>query len=187
MVHPEDLVKSEHKLNICFEKKTRYYEFETRMKHKAGHWIWVYDKGKVLEWTEDGKPLMMYGTHQEITERKQSQEMLTKLSTQFAHLTGKPFFDTVCRDAAEISGLDFVFVGELNEDGNSVSTLGGYAKGKSMERLTYNLKDTPCENVMGQQTCIYPKNIQKLFPKDFFTSRDDDRRLFWVSTILKRK
>ena len=46
------------------------------MKHKNGHWVWVQDKGKVISRTHDGKPLMMFGTHTDITERKQAQEKL---------------------------------------------------------------------------------------------------------------
>lgn len=70
LAHPDDREKSLSRLNACFEKKAAYYEFESRMKHKEGHWVWVYDRGKVFEWTEDGKPLMMYGTQQVITESK---------------------------------------------------------------------------------------------------------------------
>ncbi|MBZ9627852.1 PAS domain S-box protein [Psychroflexus sp. CAK1W] len=76
LAHPEDLKESERRLNACFEKETEYYKFETRMKHKDGHWVWVYDSGKVFEWTHDGKPLMMYGTHKDITERKLREEKL---------------------------------------------------------------------------------------------------------------
>ncbi|MCH8568871.1 MAG: PAS domain S-box protein [Balneolales bacterium] len=76
LAHPLDLEESKRKLNECFEKKSEFYESEVRMKHKAGHWIWVYDRGKVFEWTEDDKPLMMYGTHQDITERKHREEAL---------------------------------------------------------------------------------------------------------------
>lgn len=74
--HPEDLEESGRRLNLCFEGKTEFYEFDARMKHKNGSWIWVHDRGKVFSWTEDGKPLMMYGTHEDITKRKETQEML---------------------------------------------------------------------------------------------------------------
>lgn len=76
LAHPDDLEESNRRLNACFEKKVDFYEFEARMKHKDGHWIWVYDRGKVFEWTKDEKPLIMYGTHQDITERKQREERL---------------------------------------------------------------------------------------------------------------
>ena len=43
---------------------------------RHGHWVWVHDKGRVISRTHDGKPLMMFGTHTDITERKQDQERL---------------------------------------------------------------------------------------------------------------
>ncbi|MEH0154924.1 PAS domain-containing protein [Limibacter armeniacum] len=74
--HPEDLEKSAVALQNHFEGKTEFYNFESRMKHRDGHWIWVYDRGKVASWTEDGQPLWMYGTHHEITERKTLEKKL---------------------------------------------------------------------------------------------------------------
>lgn len=76
LAHPDDLEDSNKRLTDCFEKKALFYECECRMKHKDGHWVWVFDKGKVFSWTDDGKPLMMYGTHQDITERKSAEERL---------------------------------------------------------------------------------------------------------------
>lgn len=76
LAHPDDVEESGRRLNACFERKSEFYEFEARMKHKNGRWVWVYDRGKVFEWTEDGKPLLMYGTHQDITERKEKEEKL---------------------------------------------------------------------------------------------------------------
>ncbi len=43
------------------------------MRHKNGSWVWVLDNGKVLEWTEDGKPLIVAGTHIDITNQKEAQ------------------------------------------------------------------------------------------------------------------
>lgn len=68
--HPEDLKKSQERLEACFRGETEYYEIEARMRHKKGHWVWVMDRGKVFEWTDEGKPLKMYGTHQDITPKK---------------------------------------------------------------------------------------------------------------------
>lgn len=76
LAHPDDLEESAKRLKLCFEKKAEYYDFEARMKHKDGSWVWVLDRGKVFSWTDDGKPLMMYGTHKDITERKNTEEQL---------------------------------------------------------------------------------------------------------------
>ncbi|MDE2389808.1 MAG: PAS domain S-box protein, partial [Betaproteobacteria bacterium] len=80
--HPDDLKQSEAQLEDHFAGKIPYYECEARMRHKAGHWVWVLDRGKVLSWTADGKPLMMFGTHQDITERKERETMLIEARQQ---------------------------------------------------------------------------------------------------------
>ena len=77
--HPEDLKRANQKIEQHFKKETEHYECEIRMMHKTGHWIWVLDRGKVATWTDDGRPEWMYGTHQEITERKTSELQLTAL------------------------------------------------------------------------------------------------------------
>jgi PAS domain S-box-containing protein len=77
--HPDDLKASDELLEKHFRGELDYYEFEARMKHKDDRWVWVFDRGKVTSWTEDGKPLMMFGTHQDITERKQADEKIKSL------------------------------------------------------------------------------------------------------------
>lgn len=80
--HPDDLKQSGQLLQDHFAGKIPYYECEARMQHRAGHWIWVLDRGKVLSWTADGKPLMMFGTHQDITGRKEREAMLVEARRQ---------------------------------------------------------------------------------------------------------
>lgn len=80
--HPNDLKQSEALLNDHFSGKIPYYECEARMHHKAGHWIWVLDRGRVSSWTDDGKPLMMFGTHQDISELKDREAMLIQARQQ---------------------------------------------------------------------------------------------------------
>ncbi len=73
-IHPDDLKKSEILLNEHFIRASDYYERENRMKHKNGEWIWILDRGQVATWTKDGKPLLMYGTHQDITTQKTAEK-----------------------------------------------------------------------------------------------------------------
>ena len=81
----EDLIAS----NILIEKHIKgeldYYEFESRMKHKDGSWIWVLDRGKIMQWNEHGEPLLMLGTHQDITERKNTEAALIKSEENLKH------------------------------------------------------------------------------------------------------
>jgi PAS domain S-box-containing protein len=74
--HPDDLKVSSELLERHFRGEVDYYECEARMRHKNGDWVWVLDRGRVVTWTNDGKPLRMMGTHQDITSRKQVEEAL---------------------------------------------------------------------------------------------------------------
>lgn len=73
LAHPEDLEISGKCLEAHFSGQTDYYDCEVRTLHKDGRWVWVHDRGKVSAWTEDGKPLLMAGTHQDITARKEAE------------------------------------------------------------------------------------------------------------------
>ncbi|AFN73490.1 sensory box histidine kinase [Melioribacter roseus P3M-2] len=76
--NPEDLPKIENTLKAHFEGKIDFYECEFRMKHKNGNWVWVLDRGKVIEWDNEGKPLLMFGSHTDITYRKISEEKILR-------------------------------------------------------------------------------------------------------------
>ena len=84
--HPDDFLESKKALKRHFDGEIDYYECESRMKHKDGHWIWVLDRGKVSQWSKDGKPVLMSGTHQDITARKLEQEELASLNNQLGSL-----------------------------------------------------------------------------------------------------
>lgn len=75
LVHPDDLELFEETVNRYFEGEIPYYECEVRMKHKKGHWVWILDRGKTVEWDEDGNSVSMMGTHIDITDRKKAEEI----------------------------------------------------------------------------------------------------------------
>jgi len=102
----------------------------------------------------------------DITTRKKHENALRILSTDFANLSGKRFYEAVSKHIAENFDLDYVFIGELSESKKLVNVIGGFAEGNFMGDMNYELLDTPCKNVMGQNVCYYPENVQKLFPKD---------------------
>lgn len=74
--HPEDLKVSDELLEKHFKGELDYYECEARMKHKNGNWIWILDRGRVHKRDNEGKPLLMSGTHQNITDRKETEQRI---------------------------------------------------------------------------------------------------------------
>ncbi|MCP3888059.1 MAG: PAS domain-containing protein [Desulfobulbaceae bacterium] len=78
LCHPDDLEHSNTALEHHFSGQSEFYTCECRMRHKNGNWIWVLDRGKVVEWTKDSKPLRMAGTHVDISDRKAVEKELQR-------------------------------------------------------------------------------------------------------------
>ena len=78
LVHPEDLPGVIEKLTAHLRGETDAYEAEFRMKRKSGEWMWIIDRGKVIERDKEGKPLRACGTHLDITEKKQTEKKLRR-------------------------------------------------------------------------------------------------------------
>jgi PAS domain S-box-containing protein len=56
------------------------------MRRKSGDWVWVLDRGRVVTWTSDGKPLRMMGTHQDLTDRKRAEGALKVSEAKYRQL-----------------------------------------------------------------------------------------------------
>lgn len=69
-IHTEDKDSVLAKLNGYIEGSLPVYQSEHRLLTKDGSYKWILSKGKVISWTEDGKPLRITGTHSDITDRK---------------------------------------------------------------------------------------------------------------------
>ncbi len=82
MTHPDDQVINRGLLLRHFEGKDAYFENESRIRHKDGHWVWARDAGKVFSWTDDGEPLWMFGTHYDISKRKIIEAELRSLNEE---------------------------------------------------------------------------------------------------------
>jgi PAS domain S-box-containing protein len=86
LAHPDDVELSDNALKKCFNRTDDFYLVECRMVHKNGHIVWIKDTGSVIKWTEDGKPLIMAGTHTDITSQRLTEGLLVSSEKRFKTL-----------------------------------------------------------------------------------------------------
>ena len=84
LVHPDDRdrVAAADRAHVAGE--TPSFEKEFRMRHKDGHWLWILDRGQIVERDEDGKPLRAIGTLTDITVRREAEDTLLSYAALLA-------------------------------------------------------------------------------------------------------
>ena len=80
LIHPDDINQVEDVIKDHELGKTESIKIEHRMKTKTGDWKWILNWGKIIDRDKDGSPIRALGTHLDITERKQAEEQLHRLS-----------------------------------------------------------------------------------------------------------
>ena len=107
LCHPEDWPAVTAAIDAHFSGRTAHYECEHRMRHKSGRWIWVVDKGLLIERDAQGRPFRAIGTTRDITARKETDAMLAAQQALLEGIAkGEPLADSlaaICR-FAEVRG-----------------------------------------------------------------------------------
>jgi PAS domain S-box-containing protein len=108
LAHPDDLLVSGKSLDAHFSGLSPAYEADIRMRHKDGHWVWVHDRGTVLEWTADGRPRLMAGTHHDITDRREAHDRLCEANLQLMAAEARALELAARAEAASIAKSEFL-------------------------------------------------------------------------------
>lgn len=100
LVHPDDLPVAMAALNAHLSGRNSSYQAEVRLRHKDGHWVWVLDSGRVIEWDAAGQPVRACGTHLDITDRRRAEQAL-RTSAERRRQQQIALLDLIREDARE--------------------------------------------------------------------------------------
>jgi len=81
-LHPDDDARQWECLQRHLRGDAPLYRSEHRLRCKDGTYKWVADRGKVIEWSADRRPLRMIGSHIDITHLKHTEEALAHSNSQ---------------------------------------------------------------------------------------------------------
>ncbi|GGA90450.1 hypothetical protein GCM10011369_35720 [Neiella marina] len=119
-IHPRDLKRVQQALNNHFDGNTSFYEATYRVRNKSAEWIWILDRGKIVERDVENAPLRMTGTIKDISKLKQAEERLTLFARSVANIS----------DGVFILSRRFRIV-EINE---AFSSITGFGKSQVLNR-----------------------------------------------------
>ncbi len=130
-VHPEDMPQVQAELELHMSGKSDGYQSRHRMRCRDGSYIWILDRGRIIERNPDGTPKRVIGTHSDITaqmkadlELQQSKKELERMNAQMS--------DAIAR-ATELA---------------SQATSANLAKSMFLANMSHEIR-TPINGVLG--------------------------------------
>lgn len=105
------------------------------------------------------------------TQLKEINDVVQQIDNNTIEKIGDDFFQTMVNSLSNVLKADVVFIAELVEQQTVADTLYVSRTGKKSNNIRYNLKGTPCINIISNNICLYPNNVQELFPKDLLLTQ----------------
>jgi PAS domain S-box-containing protein len=86
MIHPEDVSKVEKAVWNHFFGAAELYSVEFRLRRKDGTYVWVLERGSLIERNAAGEPSRMMGVHADITEERKASQALEASEIRYRQL-----------------------------------------------------------------------------------------------------
>ncbi len=116
----------------------------------------------------DGTPYAICSMATDITARKQMDEMLNSIAEGVSSETGEAFFRSLVKHVSDYTKASQILVAEISSDlQTTASTIAFCRDGEIVDNFTYDLKGTPCEDVLAGSMCVIAKGVDDAYPEDY--------------------
>ncbi|MFK5914904.1 MAG: PAS domain S-box protein [Woeseiaceae bacterium] len=166
VIHPDDRQLLTQAFNDSIREHTDGFDSEHRLLMEDGRIKFVSGRGRNI-YNENGDAIRSFGSVQDITDRKRTEEAINTIASTVSSNVGDEFFKHLVKNMAEVFDADYAYIGLLDgQNPMQVNTYMVYAHGKIASNISYLLSGTPCVNIVGKEACAYPAHVQQLFPDD---------------------
>jgi PAS domain S-box-containing protein len=136
--------------------------FESRRRRKDGS-LFLLEISMQSSPMNDGRFIAFL---QDVTERKQMEEIKAFLARSSMGGSGQPFFNQLAEYLAGFLDMEFVCIDRLDPDGLTAHTVAVWSDGHFEDNVSYALADTPCGQLATRELCCYPAGVCQFFPRD---------------------
>ena len=134
-IHPEDWPIIDAVLEPHLAGLTSQYECEYRVRRKDGRWLWILDRGKVVQLSSDGRAIRMVGTHDSIQLRKEAETQrsaLLELISDLAELNdASGIVDRTLQTVIDTMDVHFAAYTDTQGPGNTPRMMRLWRDGRS--------------------------------------------------------
>lgn len=92
------------------------------------------------------------------------QDKIRRIIKGLSNTSGEEAFQRFVQNLAQAVDADRVFIGRVNPDHNTITTLAYFGNSRLQANITVSLRNTPCERVLSGEACLFERNVSNLFP-----------------------
>jgi PAS domain S-box-containing protein len=86
LIHPDDLAANHEAYLRHARGEAEHYEHAYRIRASNGDWRWYQERGRIVEWHDDGRPRRMLGTQTDITEQREREQATSLLAARLERI-----------------------------------------------------------------------------------------------------
>lgn len=114
-IHPNDINRVKEVLREHLEGKSDFYELAYRAKTFKNQWIWILDRGKVVERDHNNQPVRMTGTLKNINHLKEAEEQLNLFKRSIENISEGVFITNTQFKFISVNHAYCTYTGETRE------------------------------------------------------------------------
>jgi PAS domain S-box-containing protein len=83
-IHPDDIAFTFAEISQNLSGQTDFFDHEYRFKNKEGNYLWILNRGKVVERNTNGEAIRVVGSHTDITKLKKTEDLIKLNETRLS-------------------------------------------------------------------------------------------------------
>ena len=156
LANADDLLDSNDLIMRHIQGLVPFYEITVRMRHKDGHWVWVRDRGMIVEWNQKGEPTRMVGTHTDVTDLVQAAQAIEESERRFS---------AMFREHDAIMLLVEPTIGSIVDANIAATHFYGYSLDEMKSMLISDINVLPVEEIRQRREEARSRGLQHfVFP-----------------------
>ena len=86
LIHPDDRAANHEAYLRHARGELDHYEHAYRIRAGDGRWRWYQERGRIVDWHDDGRPRRMLGTQTDITEQREREHAASQLTARLERI-----------------------------------------------------------------------------------------------------
>ena len=86
LIHPDDVAANHEAYLRHARGAAEFYEHAYRIRASDGRWRWYQERGRIVEWHDDGRPRRMLGTQTDISLQREREQAASQLTARLERI-----------------------------------------------------------------------------------------------------